>query len=207
MSQDTKSAVKLDTSRNNAAAEKATQTAIETGSRIGQSAVDATARIGQAAAKASAEMSHAAQNHNASASNEFTRWFSDIKMPTMFNLQAITEFNRRNVESMNACYKIALEGMQSYSRRQMEVLQQATRDLCEASRHMTTQEAAQVKTAHQLDAAKQRFESNLSNLRELQDLVRRSTTESMDVLNRRISEALTEVKAMVENAQSHARPV
>ncbi len=58
----------------------------------------------------------------ASAMSEFTRLFSEVKMPAVPDMEALLAAHRRNLETLSAANRVALEGAQAVARRNMEIL-------------------------------------------------------------------------------------
>ena len=55
-------------------------------------------------------------------------------------------------------------------------------------------------SAKQADLLKRTYERAVSNTRELSDLIQRSNGEALDLLNKRFTEAVDEVKSLVEKS-------
>ena len=56
--------------------------------------------------------------------------------------------------------------------------------------------------AAHFDLLKHAYERAVSNMKELSDMIQRSNSEAMDLLNRRFAEAMDEVKSLVQQSQS-----
>jgi phasin family protein len=132
---------------------------------------------------------------------DITRYFADLKLPAMPDLEALTAANRRNLEALTAANKVALEGAQAVGRRHMEIMQQSLTEMTEAMRALASPGAPQAKAARQAEIAKAAYEHAVANLKELSDLIQRSNAEAVGLLNKRFTEALDEVKALAEKAK------
>jgi len=132
---------------------------------------------------------------------DITRYFAELKLPPMPDLEALTAANRRNVEAFTAANKVALEGAQAVGRRHMEIMQQSLADMTEAMRALATPDAPQARAAKQAEFAKTAYERAVANLKELSDLIQRSNAEAVGVLNKRFAEALDEVKTLAKAAK------
>jgi phasin family protein len=69
--------------------------------------------------------------------------------------------------------------------------------MTEAMKAMASAEAPQDKAAKQAELAKSTYEKAVSNLQELADLIQRSNSEAISLLNKRFTEAMDEVKGLV----------
>ncbi|MCK8786968.1 phasin family protein [Roseomonas sp. NAR14] len=131
---------------------------------------------------------------------DFMKMISDFRVPALFNAEALASAQRRNIEALSAANKVALEGAQAVAKRHMEILQQSMNEMTEALRAFSTQDSPQAKAAKQAEMLKSSYERAVSNIKELADLIQRSNTEALGLLNRRFAEAMDEVKTMVAEA-------
>ncbi len=130
---------------------------------------------------------------------EFTKMFSDMKMPAMPGMPDMDSFlalHRKNLEVLTAANKVALEGAQTVARRHMEIMQQTMHEVSETMRDMTTVESPQAKAAKQTEMMKASYERAVSHVKELADLIQRSNGEALNMLHARFTEAMDEVKTL-----------
>ena len=131
------------------------------------------------------------------AMQEFTRMFSDMRLPVMPDMEGLLAAHRRNMETLSAANRVALEGAQVVARRNMEIMQQSISDLSDTVRQLTTAESPQARAMKQTQLLKDAYERAVQNMRELADLIQRSNSEAVELLNNRFTEAMDEVKAIV----------
>lgn len=130
---------------------------------------------------------------------EFTKMFSDMKMPSMPGMPDMDGFlamHRKNLEVLTAANKVALEGAQTVARRHMEIMQQTMHEVSETMRDMTTPESPQATAAKQTEMMKASYERAVSHVKELADLIQRSNGEALNMLHARFTEAMDEVKTL-----------
>ncbi len=132
---------------------------------------------------------------------DLSRYFADLKLPAMPDLEALTAANRRNLEALAAANMVGREGAQAVARRHMEIMQQSLTEMTEAMRALAAPDAPQAKAAQQATFAKAAYERAVANLKELGDLIQRSNAEAVGLLNKRFAAALDEVKALAEKAK------
>jgi phasin family protein len=132
---------------------------------------------------------------------EFGKLFADMKFPAVPDMEAFVTASRRNMETLTAANKVALEGAQAVARRHMEIMQQSMGELTEAVRAMSSLEAPQAKAAKQAELLKQAYERAVANMKELGDLIQHSNAEAVKLLNARFAEAMDEVKALASKSQ------
>jgi phasin family protein len=130
------------------------------------------------------------------ATEEFSKMFG--KIPQTPNAEALVTAHQRNMAALSAANRIALEGAQAVAKRHMEIMQQTMGELTESMRAMATPAAPQAKAAQQTELLKRTYEHAVTNTRELSDLIQRSNAEALELLNKRIAEAMDEVKGLVD---------
>jgi phasin family protein len=128
--------------------------------------------------------------------SELTKMFANLKLPAVPDMEAFVAASRRNMETLTAANRVALEGAQAVARRHMEIMQQSMTEMAEAMRSMATNETPQAKAARQAELIKQAYERAVSNMKEIGDLIQRSHGEAVELLNKRFTEAMDEVKAL-----------
>ena len=128
--------------------------------------------------------------------SELTKMFASVKFPAVPDMEAFVAASRRNMETLTAANRVALEGAQAVARRHMEIMQQSMTEMAEAMRSMATNETPQAKAARQAELIKQAYERAVANMKEIGDLIQRSHGEAVELLNKRFAEAMDEVKAL-----------
>jgi phasin family protein len=133
---------------------------------------------------------------------DFGKLFTDMKLPAVPDMEAFVSASRRNIETLTAANKVALEGAQAVARRHMEIVQQSMAELTEAVRTLSTVEAPQAKAAKQAELLKSAYERAVANLKEIGDLIQNSNAEAVTLLNNRFAEAMDEVKALADKSKT-----
>ncbi len=132
---------------------------------------------------------------------EFGKMFADMKLPAMPDMEAFVSASRRNMETLTAANRVALEGAQAVARRHMEIVQQSMAEMTEAVRAMSSMEAPQAKAAKQAELLKHAYERAVTNMKEISDLIQHSNAEAVKLLNNRFTEAMDEVKALADKSK------
>ncbi len=136
----------------------------------------------------------------ASAMKEFTRMFSDMKVPAMPDMEALMSAHRRNLETLSAANRVALEGAQTVARRNMEIMQQTMTELTETMRSFANADAPQARAAKQAEMLKGAYERAVSNMQEISGMIQHSSGEAVGLLNKRFAEAMDEVKQLADKS-------
>ncbi|MEJ1976070.1 MAG: TIGR01841 family phasin [Acetobacteraceae bacterium] len=145
-------------------------------------------------------MGRAFTDMSTSALGEFSKLFSEIKLPPVPDMEALLAAHRRNLETLSAANRVALEGAQAVARRNMEILQQTMAELTESMRSFSSNETPQIRASRHADMLKAAYERAVANMTEISDLIQKSNGEALGLLNRRFSEAMDEVKALASKA-------
>jgi phasin family protein len=121
-----------------------------------------------------------------------------MKMPAMPDMDAFIAANKRNMETLSAANRVALEGAQAVARRHMEIMQSTMAELSAGMKALATAEAPQAKAAKQAELLKVAYEHSVANMKELGDLIQNANAEAIGLLHARFVEAMDELKAMAE---------
>jgi phasin family protein len=133
-------------------------------------------------------------NLNADAFPDLRRVMGDWKMPN-FDLEAVAQTQRRNIEALTQANQLALEGTQAWIRRNMELARQGMEELQAMVSDLTRPNGSmEDRLARQADFSKKAIEKGLANFREMADLMTKANTEAMNVLTKRVTESLEEVR-------------
>ena len=124
---------------------------------------------------------------------DFSKVLGEIKMPGV-DVESILATQRKNIEAVTAANQLAIEGLQAVLRRQAEILRQSLEAAGTAATEVISAGTPEEKATKQAELLKTAFEKSLSNVRELAEMVAKSNTEAADVLAKRVSESLEEVK-------------
>jgi phasin family protein len=132
--------------------------------------------------------------HNA---EEFSRLFTDAKLPALLDTKAVLAAHKRNIEVLTKANQIAIDGAQAVVKRNMEILQQTVAEMSETIQALSADGTPQEKAASQAALLKRSYERAIAHTRELGELIQTTNTEAASVLNKRFTEAVEEVKALV----------
>ncbi|MCW5745785.1 MAG: phasin family protein [Alphaproteobacteria bacterium] len=127
---------------------------------------------------------------------DFTKAFGEFKMPA-FGVEALVEAQRKNVAAFTAANQTAFEAVKSAAQRQADMIKLATEEFSKAASELMTVASFEEKAAMQADVAKKAYEGAVANIRELADIVAKGNAEAIDLVNKRIAEALDEMKVLV----------
>lgn len=126
---------------------------------------------------------------------EFGKYFANGKIPAV-DFEAVMTAQRKNVEAFTAANRLAVEGMQAVTQRQMELVRTGFDHINAMVTDMTKAGSAEDKLATQLANAKKVFETALANSRELAGLVEKTGAEAVAVIADRVSANFDEAQGL-----------
>ncbi|MEZ5585291.1 MAG: phasin family protein [Candidatus Competibacteraceae bacterium] len=127
---------------------------------------------------------------------DFSKMLGDMKVPG-FDMQAVMDAQRKNIEALTAANQAAVQGMQAVAQRQAEILSQAMNEVSSMAQQFSSAGNPQEMSAKQAEVARKAFEQALANMRELAEMVNKSNTDAFAIINKRVTESLQELKALV----------
>ena len=127
---------------------------------------------------------------------DMMKMLAEFRWPGMPDMEQLAAAQRRNFEALSAANKVALEGAQAVARRHTEIMQQSMSEMTQAMQSMAGAQDPQAGATKQAEMLKSAYERAVGNMREVADLIQKSNTEALSLLNQRFTEAMDEVKAM-----------
>lgn len=131
---------------------------------------------------------------------DMSKMLGDVKIPG-FDMQAIMDAQRKNIEALTAANQAAVQGMQAVAQRQAEILSQSMNEVSSVAQQLAGAGNPQEMTAKQAELVRKAFEQALANMRELAEMVSKSNTEAFAIINKRVTESMQELKGLVTPKQ------
>jgi phasin family protein len=122
-----------------------------------------------------------------------------------FDFGTVFDIQRKNIEAFTAASQTFTQGLQTVAKRQSEIARQQVEQF--QSLLTTAAPTAKVEDnlVKQADLVKAAYEKNVSNARELQDILTKVTTEASDILSRRVVASLDEIKSVAQKPKAVER--
>ncbi len=124
---------------------------------------------------------------------DFTKLAAEFRLPGV-DVEALTECQRKNIEAIAQANRIAFESAQAVAQRQMELVNEVVSDGSSLWRELLQPGAPEDRLAKNAEVAKRVFEHGLANARELAEIASKANTEAFDVLAKRVTESLDEMR-------------
>ena len=119
---------------------------------------------------------------------------SPFHVPSI-DFEAVVTSQRKNIEALMEANKIAVEGIQAAMSRQFEIGRQTADEISTIVRDFVRPDGSvEDRVAKQAEYSKQAIEKGVSNAREIGELVTKASTEALNVISKRLTESLDEVR-------------
>lgn len=122
-----------------------------------------------------------------------SKMMGDFKVSGV-DMEKVVSSQRRNLEALAAANQLAIEGMQAVARRQAEIFRQAMEESSAAMKAVMAAGSPEDKAARQTDLTKEAFKRAIANMRELAEMVSKSQGEALEVINKRVTDSLDELR-------------
>ncbi len=128
---------------------------------------------------------------------DITELFAKIHVPGV-DWPTLMTSQQKNIAALTEANQRLFDGAQAVMKRQAEILQKSMTELSAASREMMNQGDPEASAQKRFDLAKSSFEAAVDNMQELAELAGRSTSETLEIINKRASEGFEEIKAVIK---------
>lgn len=140
--------------------------------------------------------------------NDFMKFFDPELAKTLsgfngfpFDMKALMESQRKNVQAFTEAQQRAFEGLQAISQRQGELISQMVEDNSSLAQELMGEASPEKKVAKQADLMKKIYEKSISNMQEIQDMLNESNQQATAIINKRVTASLTEIKSAMEKSK------
>ncbi len=115
-----------------------------------------------------------------------------------FDMKSFMETQRRNFQAFTEAQQRALEGIQAVTQRQGELISEMVENNSAIAQEIMGEGSPEQKVAKQADLMKKAYEKSISNLKEIGEMLSESNQQAGDIINKRVSASLTEIKSAIE---------
>jgi phasin family protein len=133
---------------------------------------------------------------------DVTKIFADFRFRP-FDVEAVWAAQRRNIEALSQANQLAVESVQAVARRQIELTRETFEGFSALMRDLAAPASTEDRIAKNTDYIKQMMEKGISHGREIATLATKAGTEAAEVLHKRASESLDEMRSFT--SQQNAR--
>lgn len=125
---------------------------------------------------------------------DVTKMFADFRFRP-FDVEAVWAAQRRNIEALSQANQLAVEGVHAFAKRQIEMTQQTLEEVSTHVREMVQPNSTEDRIARQTEFTKKMIDKGMSHGREVAALAAKTGAEATEVLQKRATEGLDEMKA------------
>jgi phasin family protein len=124
---------------------------------------------------------------------DVTKFMADFRFRPL-DVDAWLAYQRRNIEAFTQAHQVAVDGAQAVARKQIEMARQSVEDVTALWRDLAQPVSPEERIAKNTEYAKQMIEKSVNHGREITMLATKAGTDAADVLRRRASESLDEIR-------------
>lgn len=135
--------------------------------------------------------------------NDFSKIMEQYQ-GTSFDMEALMETQRKNIQALNEAQQLAMENMQAIAQRQSQILSQMVEDNSALAKGLMSEGTPEQKIASNAKAFKSIYGRTVKSVNELSELVNKSNLETTNLINKRISASMNEIQSSLEKAQTKA---
>jgi phasin family protein len=123
------------------------------------------------------------------------KMLGDFKIPGV-DMHTLLSAQEKNIAALKEANQHAAEGLKALAKRQMEMMQQVIQGAASAAQQVAASSGPKEAAAKQAEVAKAAFEQAVANMREMAELVSKSSTQAFEVITQRAAEGLEELKQL-----------
>ena len=125
---------------------------------------------------------------------DVTKVFADFRFRPL-DVEAVWAAQRRNIEAFSQANQAAVEGVQAVARRHIELTRETFEGLSALLRDLASPVSTEDRIAKNTEYVKQMLEKGVSHTRELATIAAKAGTEATDILQKRATESLDELRS------------
>jgi phasin family protein len=129
-----------------------------------------------------------------------SRLGAQMKLPKV-DIEAVLDHHGKNLEALEKAAKAGAAGASSVLAKQREMLKDTFREVADLTRDFQAGGDARQLASKQAEFARRSFEAAVRNAGEVAETVKKSGTESIDILRERIRESMKEIRAAFDDRQ------
>jgi phasin family protein len=127
----------------------------------------------------------------------FKKFGEQLKVPS-FDMTKIMEHQQKNLEAMTRSWQAVAGGAGEIAQKQRAIFEAAMKDMAEMAQAYKPGGSPQDVMAKQTEFAKKAVEAAIANTRDIAELVQKSSTEALKIVQDRMKESYEEIRASVE---------
>jgi phasin family protein len=126
----------------------------------------------------------------------FAKLAEDLKLPRV-DTEKLIEAHRKNIDALARSAEAASEGAKALAVKQREIVEEAIRETSAMVREFEL-ESPQDAIAKQSELARRAFEAAIRNTGDVAQLVQKSSTDALRIIQGRMQQSFEEIRGSVE---------
>lgn len=131
------------------------------------------------------------------ASEQLLSALARLEVPGL-NMDALLASQRDNLEALNAANRAAMEGVKAVGEWQLKILQETVQGMTTAVGGLAKAGSPQQLVAAEAELAKKAFETGVSKMRELAEIVAKANQQATDAIVNRVPASLDEIRDVLK---------
>jgi len=135
------------------------------------------------------------------AGQNFTEMFQklgdQLKVPS-FDMTKIMEHHQKNIDAMGRSWQAMASGATAVANKQREILEGAMKEVAEMARDYKPGGSPQDMFTKQAEFGKKAMEAAIANTRDIAELVQKSGTDALKIIQERMQESYEEIRGSLE---------
>lgn len=115
-----------------------------------------------------------------------------------FDMKTMMEAPMKNAQAFTEAQRQAMTNLQGIMQRQAEFVTQMVQSNSEIVRQIAKDGTPEEKVSRQTDLIKKNYEKSVDNMREIADMVSKSSEEASEIIHKRVTTSLNEIKRSLE---------
>ena len=127
----------------------------------------------------------------------FTKLGEQLKIPS-FDVTKIMEHHQKNLDAMGRSWQAMATGATAVANKQREIFEGAMKEVAEMARDYKPGGSPQEMFTKQAEFGKKAMEAAITNTRDIAELVQKSGTDALKIIQERMQESYEEIRSSVE---------
>lgn len=125
---------------------------------------------------------------------DFSSFFSAFPATLPGSAKSLMETQRRNIQAISEAQKNAMQSWQNLTQRQVRMVSQFVQDNAGLAQEIMKEGTPEEKVARQAEIFKRAYEVGMAQTQELASLIAQSNKETAEIINRRFSASINEIR-------------
>jgi phasin family protein len=127
----------------------------------------------------------------------FKKMGEQLKIPS-FDVTKIMEHHQKNLDAMGRSWQAMASGATAIANKQREIFESVIKDITEIAKDYKPNGSPQEIFAKQTEFGKKAMEAAIANTRDIAELVQKSGSDALKIIQERMHESYEEIRSSIE---------